>query len=76
MSWHPGVRATVDGAETEVALLVPGHVGVRLPPGEHEVVVSWEVPAVRGAWAAGNVLAVLGLGVFAGRRRRRDPVAG
>ncbi len=69
MSWHPRLTATVDGAPAETVLLLPGHVGVRLPRGEHEVVLSWQVPPWRGAWAAVNLLLVLGL-LGVGLRRR------
>ncbi len=71
MSWHPRIVATVDGVPTQTALLLPANLGVRLPRGEHEVVLSWQVPPWRGRWAALNVLLVLGLATFALAPRRR-----
>lgn len=69
MGWHPSLEAEVDGRPAEAVLLLPGHVGVRLPPGAHSVLLRWEVPAWRGWWAGLNVLLVLGLLGWATRRR-------
>lgn len=69
-SWHPRWEVTVDGAPSRPFLLLPGNIGVPLEPGEHEVVLTWRVPAWRGALAGLNVLLVLGLlGIGLGPRR-------
>ncbi|MCO4773058.1 MAG: hypothetical protein KDA24_23695 [Deltaproteobacteria bacterium] len=70
MSWHPRLQATVDGEVVPTSLLLPGHVGVRVPTGEHEVVLRWRPAPWRGPWAALNVLLVAGLLGVTWRARR------
>ncbi len=74
-AWHPGWRATVDGAPAAVTLLAPGVIGVEVPMGSHDVVTWWHVPAWRGWWAALNTLihlvGVVWLCSYALRRRLR-----
>jgi hypothetical protein len=64
-SWHPGWRALVDGRETGVHCVDHGLVGVRLAPGEHDVVLDFAPASLRrGALcSAGAWLLLLGLGV-------------
>ncbi len=73
-SWHPGWQARLDGASAQVAMLVPGLVGVPVPPGAHRVEVAWPVSPGRGAWAAGitalYAVAAGWLGIGWVRRRR------
>jgi hypothetical protein len=70
MSFHPGWRATVDGAPAETVQLMPSYVGVPLEAGAHEVELRWE-PGSRKATLAGAGLAILiGFGVMERRFRR------
>ncbi len=55
-SWHPNWRASVDGHAVPTTMLTPGHVGIPLEPGSHEVSLWWRVPRWRGWWAGLNVL--------------------
>ena len=75
-SWHPRLAVTVDGAAAEPVLLLPGHLGVRLPRGEHTVAIAWAPAPCRGPWAALNVplvLALLGWALRGLRGSRPEP---
>jgi hypothetical protein len=63
-SWHPGWRTLVDGRETAVHRVDHGLMGVRLEPGEHDVVLDFAPASLRhGALcSAGAWLLLLGLG--------------
>jgi hypothetical protein len=54
-TYHPNWRATVDGVETETVMLMPSFVGVRLPPGDHEVRIEYLPRRLR------TILLVLGI---------------
>jgi hypothetical protein len=72
-SWHPQWRAAIDGEPASVHLLIPGHVGVQLPPGRHAVTTWWQVPTWRGPWALLNVLVHLLVGAWLVWRGVRRP---
>jgi hypothetical protein len=40
LTYHPNWHATVDGVPTQTMMVMPSYVGIRLPPGSHEVVVE------------------------------------
>ena len=54
-SYHPNWRATVDGLDADTLMLMPGFVGIKLPPGEHSVRLEYRPRRLR------SVLLVLGL---------------
>ena len=54
-SYHPNWRAIVDGIETDTVMLMPGFVGVKLPPGDHRVLMEYKSRRLR------TTLLVLGL---------------
>ena len=54
-SYHPNWRATVDGIETDTVMLIPSFVGVKLPPGDHQVWIEYRPRQLR------TVLLLLGL---------------
>ena len=54
-SYHPNWRATVDGIETDTMMLMPSFVGIKLPPGDHQVRIEYQSRQLR------TVLLVLGL---------------
>ena len=54
-NYHPNWRATVDGAEVETVMLMPGFTGVRVAPGAHEVRLEYSPRRLR------LVLLVLGV---------------
>ena len=58
-TYHPNWRATVDGVEAETVMLMPSFVGVKVPPGAHEIHLEYRSRPLRG------VLLVLGLLVLA-----------
>jgi hypothetical protein len=71
-AWHPGWRARVDGRAAAVHRVNHGLMGVRLPPGEHDVRLELAPASLRrGAWASALAwLLIAGLGLSAWRRRR------
>jgi hypothetical protein len=54
-TYHPNWRATVDGVKTDTVMLMPSFVGVRLPPGDHNVRIEYRPRRLR------MILLVLGL---------------
>jgi len=54
-SYHPNWRAEVGGAETETLMVMPGFVGIELPPGEDSVRLDYQPRRLR------TVLFILGL---------------
>ncbi|MBQ10613.1 MAG: hypothetical protein CMJ45_03585 [Planctomyces sp.] len=46
-TYHPNWRATVDGVKTDTVMLMPSFVGVRLPPGEHQVRIEYRPRRLR-----------------------------
>ena len=55
-TYHPNWRATVDGVKTDTVMLMPSFVGVRLPPGEHNVRIEYRPRRLR--------MILLGLGLL------------
>lgn len=61
MTYHPGWRATVDGAETKPIQVFPSYLAVAVPPGEHRVELRWapgplkEILLLAGLLALGAV---------------------
>ena len=54
-TYHPNWRATVDGVKTDTVMLMPSFVGVRLPPGRHDVRLEYRPRLLR------TILLVLGI---------------
>ena len=48
-TFHPNWRTDVDGAEAESLMLMPGFIGVQLPPGEHVVRMEYRSRGLRKA---------------------------
>lgn len=78
--WHPGWRATIDGAPAPIARANVALMAVAVPPGAHRVSLAFHDPSVdRGV--AVSALAALGLAAWwaaawgAKRRARRGPFA-
>lgn len=69
-TFHPNLRATVDGTEAEARMLLPGFVGVPVPAGEHEVVVEYRPGELRHVLMLLGVVAMAGLGWLERRRPR------
>lgn len=46
-SYHPNWRATVNGIETPTVMVMPSYVGIRLPPGRHEISVQYRSDETR-----------------------------
>ena len=55
-SYHPNWRATVDGVDVETEMLLPGFLGIRLSPGDHQVRVEYQPRRLR--------LVLLGFGLL------------
>jgi hypothetical protein len=55
-TYHPNWRATVDGEKAETVMLMPSFVGVRLPPGDHQVRIEYRPRRLR--------MVLLGLGLL------------
>ena len=60
--YSTGWRAAVDGVRTEVVRANAGYMAIRLPAGEHDVVLTYERPYGK----AGVMLSLLGCFIFAG----------
>ncbi|NNE43386.1 MAG: hypothetical protein HKN12_04200, partial [Gemmatimonadetes bacterium] len=58
MTYHPGWKATVDGAPVEPVQLFPSYLGVPVGPGEHRVEFRW-APGNSKTW-----LALAGIGIL------------
>jgi uncharacterized membrane protein len=69
-TFHPNLRATVDGEDTEARMLLPGYVGVPVPAGEHEVVVEYRPGELRHVLMLLGIVGVAGLGWLERRRPR------
>ena len=54
--YHPNWTANVNGVAVETYHLMPGFIGIMLPPGQHEIVVEYQ------SWILRKIL--LGLGVI------------
>ena len=69
MTYHPNWQAKLDGEVAGTVMLSPGYVGVRAPPGDHVLEMSYSPPAWTRllAWAG---LGFLGLVAAADARRR------
>ena len=69
MAFHPNWRAALDGETAETVMLTPGYIGVRAPPGDHVLEMTYVPPRWTGvlAWAG---LAFLALVAVADLRRR------
>ena len=59
-SYHPNWRATVDGVDSDIMMLMPSFVGIELPPGVHHVRIEYQPRRLR------TVLLVLGLLILVG----------
>jgi hypothetical protein len=46
-TYHPNWRATVDGVKANTFMLMPSFVGVRLPPGDHQVRIEYRPRRLR-----------------------------
>jgi len=55
-TYHPNWRATVDGVKADTVMLMPSFVGVRLPPGDHQVRLEYRPRRLR--------MILLGLGLL------------
>ena len=62
ISFQEGWQATVSGKPEKVYDINNGLLGIPIPPGEHEVTVSWSAP---GAYL-GNILSILGILITGG----------
>ena len=79
MGFHPGWKATVDGAEAETVMLSPFFLGVPLKAGEHEVRLHYEPDPLKkpllllGLVTASCVFLLERILRNRGRRERSDP---
>ena len=54
-TYHPNWRATIDGVETDIVMLMPSFIGIQLSPGDHQVRFEYRPRRLR------MILLVLGL---------------
>ena len=47
-TYHPNWHAYVDDVEAEAVMLMPGYIGVKLPPGDHLVRMEYKSRPLRG----------------------------
>ncbi len=58
LSYHPSWQARLDGIPTRTMMVMPSYIGIRLPPGKHQVVVQYQSDPRR------SLLLVFGLAVL------------
>lgn len=73
-TYHPGWRATIDGAEAPTRMLMPSYVGVKIPPGTHGVSFVYRGSPLRGPLMLLGLLtlALVGATEWRGKRLLRD----
>jgi hypothetical protein len=59
MTWHANWNAAVDGRTAKTVMLSPGFIGIPVPAGSHEIVLSYEPGDHKGLWALAGLLGVL-----------------
>lgn len=69
--WSAGWQATIDGAPAEVVQADVAFMGVRVPAGEHEVVLRYHTPGL----LPGAIITICGVAVTVVLARRRDAQA-
>ena len=67
--YHPNWRATVDGKEADTVMLMPGFVGVELPPGEHQVRLEYKPRRLRAILLILGLLVLPAIAIAENRRR-------
>lgn len=69
--WSTGWSATVDGVPTEIQVADVAFMGIRVPAGEHKVVLRYRTPGL----LAGAVISICGVAAtfFLAKRRRTQP---
>jgi hypothetical protein len=55
-SYHPNWRATVDGVETQTAMLMPSYVGLKVVPGTHLVRIEYHPRRQKGYLSLAAIL--------------------
>ena len=63
-TYHPNWRTAVDGAEAESLMLMPGFMGVQLPPGEHEVRMEYRSRGLRKVLLALGFLSLVSIAIW------------
>ena len=73
MAFHPNWRAVLDGEAAETVMLTPGYAGVRAPPGDHLLEMTYRPSGWTGVlpWAGLGFLVLVG--IADARRRQRQP---
>jgi len=76
VTYHPNWRAVVNGVDTPTIMVMPSYIGIRLPPGRHEVSISYQGNPARSALLGVSALTLLAAIVAVRRSRRPRPTAG
>ncbi|MCU0975486.1 MAG: YfhO family protein [Steroidobacteraceae bacterium] len=73
MAYHPHWQALLGGRPVPTFMLSPGYVGVHVPPGEHQIVMTYSPPGwtTWARWTGFAILALVGVAERAGRRSAR-----
>jgi hypothetical protein len=66
-SFHPGLKAEVDGMRVETVMVTPGLMAIPVPTGSHEVAVFYEAGMLKPLLAVVGLL-IAGLAGFGSRR--------
>ncbi len=69
-SYHPNWRATVNGAQADTFMFMPGFVGVELPPGKYHVRMEYRSRQLRTILIVLGGLALVLLALCEFRRER------
>jgi hypothetical protein len=73
LTWHPDLRATVDGEPAPLIPVTPGFGAVAVGAGQHEVVVRYAPGPLKPALFWAGLATFAALAVASGRRERKVP---
>jgi hypothetical protein len=69
VTYHPNWHAYLDGVEANTIMVMPSYIGVKVPPGAHQVRLDYQPQPVRGALRSVGVLALALIALAEARRR-------
>lgn len=76
VTYHPNWKAVVNGVDAPTIMVMPSYVGIRLPPGRHEVSITYRSSPTRSVLLGVSALTILAAIVATRRHRRPRQTAG
>jgi hypothetical protein len=71
MTWHPNWKVTIDGKPEKTMMLSPGVLGVRTPPGKHQIICRYQPGMEKAALLISGILVATAIAAFSGGRGKR-----